>query len=154
MAVHRLVADASRRHAGSPPPRGPRHVEALACAALVAAGLLGCERRSAPSPYMLLGGRIESIQADKSQFVLRPAEHDDAGGESLLVTCFLPGDAEVYIDDRLAPADELRGGDEIEVLGYADADPRSERFVVAFANIRRGAVVREGSPGAPTTPTP
>ncbi len=103
---------------------------------------------------MLLAGRIESIQSDKSQFVLRPAEPDDAAGESLLVTCFLPGDAEVYIDDRLALADELRGGDEIEVLGYADADPRSERFVVAFANIRRGAVVREGSPRAPSTPNP
>jgi|GEM_PF-4019822 len=126
----------------------------LAAACVAAAGLFGCERRSVPSPYMLVVGRIESIQADKSQFVLRAAEAGDARDEREIVTCFLPGDAELYVDDRLASVEDLLAGDEVEVLGYADADPRNERFVVAFANIRRGTVFREDPPDAPVPSTP
>ncbi len=112
----------------------------LAAMVIIAGPLLlaaDCTRQSSPSSYEVLNGTVASAQPDTGQLAIRSG---GAGAETERergVACLLTNDAEVYINDRCTTFDKIAVGDLIELIGYRDPNPRSERFVVSFAYITR-----------------
>ncbi len=106
-------------------------------ALVLAVALGGCRGASGPEQHEALLGAVESMQPDTAQITLRIAESRGPWSEPTRVTCLLTNDAEVYVNDRYAGLEEVRIGDTVELIGYRDPNPRTERFIVCLARIAR-----------------
>lgn len=104
---------------------------------ILAIALGGCRGASGPEQHEALLGTVEGIQPDTAQITLRVAESRGPWSEPTRVTCLLTNDAEVYVNDRYAGLAGVRIGDTVELIGYRDPNPRTERFIVCLARIAR-----------------
>lgn|GEM_PF-2216907 len=101
------------------------------------AGLTGCVRSSGPRPHEALSGTIESFRSDSGLLMLRLTEARVRPERAARVTCLLDSDAEIYVNDMLVPADAIRVGDLVELVGYTEPNTQPERFVIRLARIAR-----------------
>lgn len=99
----------------------------------------GCRGASGPAQHEALVGTVESIQPDTAQVTIRVAESRGPWSEPTRVTGLLTNDAEVYVNDRYVGLEGVRVGDTVELIGYRDPNPRTERFIVCLARIARNA---------------
>lgn len=109
----------------------------------------GCERQSAQSDYEVIDGAVEAVRADSFELTVRMGERHTGRGKDAVLACLVTGDAEVYVNDRFGSFDAISPGDNIELIGYPErGNPRSGRFVVLYAYIRRP----ESPPALPVLP--
>lgn len=108
-----------------------------AIGALAALLPLGCDRSRPPHEYSVIVGSVESLSTANGDLTVRFARGTGEQADGEIVHCQVTRDSEVYIDDRFSALDEIRVGDAIEVVGYRDANPRIDPFVVTFAYVDR-----------------
>jgi len=99
--------------------------------------LWACGEQSRASKYEILSGTVEGVRAETGQLRVRPDDERHGRDENRKVACLLTSDAEVYINDRFSSFDAIEIGDAVELVGYREQTPHTERFVVALAQITR-----------------
>ncbi len=111
----------------------------------------GCRKPSTPSDYTVLAGTVESLRAETTcELTVRPGRRWSGHIKTATISCLLTNDAEIYVNDRFSSFAAIAIGDEVELIGYRESNPRGERFVVAFAYITRN----EPLPGPPDLSPP
>ncbi len=121
-----------------------------ALALLAVCGSSGCERRPPPSRFDVLTGTVAGLRADTGELTVRTGLERPDGIDDQNVTCLITSDAEVYINDKFSSIAEIDIGDDVQLIGYVDPDPRTERFLVSLARISRSAAL----PPPPDLPIP
>ncbi|MEP0846535.1 MAG: hypothetical protein HRF50_06885 [Phycisphaerae bacterium] len=112
---------------------------------------LGCDRARPPHEYSVIVGTVESLTTANGDLTVRFTRETGTQADAPIVHCQVTRDSEVYIDDRFSALDEIRVGDAIEVVGYRDANPRIDPFVVTFAYVDR-TLPAPPEPPIPLTP--
>lgn len=97
--------------------------------------LAGCQPPPARHTYAVLAGEVLSCHPRTGELTMRAAGALRRGDDT--VYCVLTQDSEIYINDRFSAIDAISIGDSIELVGYRDARPPLERFVVSFAHVAR-----------------
>lgn len=114
-----------------------------ACGWLLAVGLgavltlPGCGRQTPANRHDVLAGSVQSVHAETGQLTVRQSFPRPEIGDNPTVSCLLSSDAEVYINDKFSAIDAIVAGDNIELIGYRDPNPRAERFLVSLVHITR-----------------
>lgn len=104
---------------------------------LLCAGGGDCDRRRNVSDYEVLHGTVTALRADTFDFTVAADNRWTANASPEPVSCLLTNDAEIYVNDKFSDFQEIAIGDAVELVGYRELNPRSERFVVSLANITR-----------------
>ena len=118
---------------------------------LVAGFVAGCSEQDRPERHEVLSGVVESLHADTGQLTVRTSGFRPESEGEQSVSCLLTSDAEVYVNDKFSGLAGLTVGDTVELVGYRDPIPRSERFLVALARVRRAAAAPQPDLPPPTT---
>jgi hypothetical protein len=116
-----------------------RRTAAIALCLLLASLLAGCKEQDRAERHEVVSGIVESLHADTGQLTIRTSGLRPESDTEQSVTCLLASDAEIYVNDRFSGLAGLTVGDTVELVGYREPIPRSERFVVALARVRRAA---------------
>ena len=106
---------------------------------LVACLLAGCGEQGRPERHEALIGTIESLHADTGQLTVRARGFRPEPDSEQSISCLLTSDAEIYVNDKFSDLAGLAVGDSVELVGYREPIPRSERFLVALARVRCAA---------------
>lgn len=114
---------------------------AAALTLLAFCGSSGCERRPPPRRFDVLTGTVAGLRADTGELTVHTGLERPDGINDQNVTCLITSDAEVYINDKFSSIAEINIGDDVELIGYVDPDPRTERFLVSLARISRSAAL-------------
>ncbi len=121
---------------------------------VVGLGLLwaafGCGRKEPTNRHDVLAGTVQSLRPDMGQLTVHATTPRPEPDSNPNVQCLLSSDAEVYINDKFSTSDAIVVGDNVELIGYLDPDPRAERFVVCLVYIARS----EPLPPAPDLAAP
>lgn len=110
----------------------PGWLPALAMCALLG----GCGEQRPPSEYEIIAGTVEGARPDTGLLTVRTNDEPQRRLSSVFTK-----DSELYLDDRFSPVSAIQIGDEIELIGYYDPNPRSDGFVVSIARIRRNVPI-------------
>lgn len=95
----------------------------------------GCQPPPAKHVYSALAGEVLSCHPRTGELTVRATGATRRGDDT--VYCVLTQDSEIYINDRFSTIDSIAIGDTLELVGYRDARPPLERFVVTFAYLTR-----------------
>ena len=121
----------------------------VTCLALVTL-LAGCRGEPQGDRHQLIAGTVESFSGETGELSIHnPGPRNQPEAEER-VTCVITNRSEVYVNDKFARPESIGVGDQIEVLGRREADPRSERIVVTLAYVTRPSK-RSPAPGGPTS---
>lgn len=125
---------------------------------LLALAAGGCSRAAPGGQYHAFGGTVVACDAETGELGVELEE--PRRPERDVEACVLNQHTEIYINDRLAHAGEIRSGDRIVVIGYREPNPRVRQFVVSLARVTRSepepvlpdflaaAAARPAAPGA------
>ncbi len=106
----------------------------LLLALLLAAG--ACREDEPPRHFSVFSGTVQSVQVDAGGLTVRltnaPGSTDAPAND---LSCVVTRDSEIYVNDRCAGLAEIAPGDEVELIGHSDLNPRLERFMVSFAYV-------------------
>jgi hypothetical protein len=97
----------------------------------------GCGRPVPTNRHDVLAGTVHSLRPDMGQLTVHTTAPRPELGSNPNLQCLLSSDAEVYINDKFSTSDAIVVGDNVELIGYMDPDPRAERFVVCLVYIAR-----------------
>ncbi len=137
---------------------GSRVEPASTLIVLVLLAVTSCRDEEPPRRFSVYSGTVQSVQVDAGELTVRvpAAAAGDAGADEL--SCVVTRDSELYVNDRFAGLVEIAPGDEVELIGHADPNPRLERFVVSFAYVNHplppAPVPRWTTESAPTAGEP
>lgn len=110
---------------------------ALALTALLLATLCGCPPPDSTTRYEVRLGTVVGLRAETGQLTVQTVEGHLGGSKSRKISCLLTTTTEIYVNDRFSSFDAIAMGDTVRLVGHRDPEPRTERFVVSFANIMR-----------------
>jgi len=106
-------------------------------AALLVLLLTGCRQQSPPVDFESFIGTVEGVRPDTGLLVVRVNRPTTLRQSDERITCLVPGDAEIYVNDRFSRFEAIEIGDTVELVGYIERVSRAQRFVVSSASISR-----------------
>ena len=116
-------------------------VAGLAQVALLVAG---CERPAAPKRYVVQQGSVMTSNRETGELGVAVVRRMARSETRETLACVVTKDSEIYINDRFAAFNEINIGDVVELIGYRDPNPGSDKFVVTYAYVEE-AGERRGS---------
>jgi hypothetical protein len=82
----------------------------------------GCSRKSPQSEYQAFGGTVRAIDVASGELFVRADERVRGWRPNRDVPCVVTKDTEVYLNDRFVQLADVWVGDQVELVGYRDAD--------------------------------
>ena len=107
----------------------------MCCAAILTALPLisGCDDPPPGAHYSVIAGKVLACHSDTGDLRIRATRLVSETPTDETMYCIITGESEIYVNDKLSTMDEIQLGDEVELIGHRDPDPRTRRFVVSFA---------------------
>jgi len=111
----------------------------------------GCEPGPSSPHYTVLRGVVLSCHPETGDLSIHPTGTSSRWPADAQAPCIVTKASEVYINDRFSSMAEIRLGAEVELVGYRDANPPLERFVVTYAYVDQPEPPAPEPLRAPTT---
>ncbi|MBI5864525.1 MAG: hypothetical protein HZB38_08465 [Planctomycetes bacterium] len=100
---------------------------------IAAAALPACSPPAAPNHFSVLTGVVKSCNRETGDLTVESVRRTRRAEATVAEYCVITKDTEIFINEQCAGLDRIQIGDEVELIGYREATPPNDRFVVVSA---------------------